>query len=113
MQRRKFLGAAAALAALSDSPSEEAEEASDDTERERPSQSSKWSLEDVYSHALIERYDEGGQFTVNTNAPREDPFVAAVIIEGAWGEAGVGLTAPEARAVGLELLEASTTKENQ
>lgn len=52
-----------------------------------------------------------GSLTVKTYTHPEEYVVAEVMLRGEWGEAGVGLDIPEARALARRLLDADDEAE--
>ena len=100
MQRRDLLGAVATLPAL---PAPDGE--SDSEPDEGPRRPRKV-LEDASTFTLIERYDWEGTIRVKSYPHPDDYADVEVFIRGEWGEAGVGLTAAEARTLARELVEA-------
>lgn len=114
MERRRFLGVAA-LAGLPDivtgPPNEADEQTNGSTVRQAPVFEPL--LADVPTHAFVEQSDEQGSIRVSAHPDPRERVAAQVVIQGEWGEAGVGLTAAEARAVGRELRVAAALTEGQ
>ena len=104
MQRRQLLAAVVAAPSLP-----EIDSSFDDPESDtctRPTASTSI-LESVATSTLIERYDYEGSVIVRAYPHSEEPAVAALRIAADWGEASASLTAPEARALAYELLDAA------
>lgn len=114
MERRRFLGAAAALAGLLEANRERdgADELLD-IDTAQPAPVFEPLLEDVPTHAFVEQSDEHGSIRVSAHPDPRERIAAQVVIEGEWGEAGLGLTAAETRAVGRELRVAAALSEAQ
>ena len=113
MQRRDLLGTVATLPAL---PAPEGESDSDPRPESDPDQRPRRPrkvLDEASTFALIERYDWEGTIRVKSY-PQPDEYAAVeVFVRGEWGEAGVGLTATEARTLIRELAEAVEASEDR
>ena len=114
MERRRFLGVAA-LAGLPDivtgTPTETDEQPNASTAHQAPVFEPL--LEDLPVHAFVEQFDDQGSIQVSAHPDLRERVAAQIVIQGEWGEAGVGLTAAEARVVGRELRVAAARSEAQ
>lgn len=112
MQRRTILDAIGTFPALPVPDSDGDANSGDEVELGSDSSASASTvLVDVSTFTLIERYDQEGSLVVKEFPNPGDDVVAEVLVKAKWGEAGVGVTAAEARTLARALSDVADQTE--
>lgn len=111
MRRRQLLDVALALATLADPGSEPTPRTVGPTDIAPSISGGESVLDGVHVRSVLEHTADQGTLRVASHPHPGDVVAAELVVEGAWGETYIGLTAPQARTIGQHLMAAAHTTE--